>query len=87
MKMIYLQSIPLKNAVDVASNGERFTLTNAANLKTYIPSKIKKKKVIKKLTVVVFIMEVDWGLIVKLALPAKVTRRANKVIGIYDRSH
>jgi hypothetical protein len=87
MKMIYLQSIPLKNAVDVASNGERFTLMNAANFKTYIPSKINKKKVIKKLTVVVFIMEVDWGLIVKLALPAKVTRRANKVIGIYDRSH
>jgi hypothetical protein len=27
------------------------------------------------------------GLVVKLALPAKVTRRANKVIGIYDRSH
>jgi hypothetical protein len=25
----------------------------------------------------------DWGLVVKLALPAKVTRRANKVIGIY----
>jgi hypothetical protein len=39
-----LQSIPFKNAVDVASNGERFTLTNAANLKTYIPSKISKKK-------------------------------------------
>jgi hypothetical protein len=32
-------------------------------------------------------MDVDWGLVVKLALPAKVTRRANKVIGIYDRSH
>jgi hypothetical protein len=30
---------------------------------------------------------VDWGLVVKLALPAKVTRRANKVTGIYDRSH
>jgi hypothetical protein len=29
------QSIPFKNAVDVASNGERFTLANAANLKTY----------------------------------------------------
>jgi hypothetical protein len=49
-----LQSIPFKNAVDVASNGERFTLTNAANLKTYILSKINKKKVIKELTVVVF---------------------------------
>jgi hypothetical protein len=33
------------------------------------------------------VMDVDWGLVVKLALPAKVTRRANKVIGIYDRSH
>jgi hypothetical protein len=33
------------------------------------------------------VMNVDWGLVVKLALPAKVTRRANKVIGIYDRSH
>jgi hypothetical protein len=32
-------------------------------------------------------MDMDWGLVVKLALPAKVTRRANKVIGIYDRSH
>jgi hypothetical protein len=34
IKKIYLclQSIPLKNRVDVASNGERFTLTNAANL-------------------------------------------------------
>jgi hypothetical protein len=41
---IILQSIPFKNAVDVASNGERFTLTNAANLKTYVPSKINKKK-------------------------------------------
>jgi hypothetical protein len=29
-------------------------------------------------------MDVDWGLVVKLALPAKVTKRANKVIGIYD---
>jgi hypothetical protein len=29
---IYLQSIPFKNAVDVASNGEHFTLANAANL-------------------------------------------------------
>jgi hypothetical protein len=28
-------------------------------------------------------MDVDWELVVKLALPAKVTRRANKVIGIY----
>jgi hypothetical protein len=33
------------------------------------------------------VMDVDWGLVVKLALAAKVTRRANKVIGIYDRSH
>jgi hypothetical protein len=33
-------------------------------------------------------MDVDWGLVVKLALPAKVTRRANNVIGrIYDRFH
>jgi hypothetical protein len=32
------------------------------------------------------VMDVDWVLVVKLALPAKVTRRANKVIGIYDRS-
>jgi hypothetical protein len=32
------------NAVNVASNGERFTLANAANLKTYIPSKINNKK-------------------------------------------
>jgi hypothetical protein len=24
-------------------------------------------------------MDVDWGLVVKLALPAKVTRRINKV--------
>jgi hypothetical protein len=29
------QSLPFKNAVDVASNEERFTLANAANLKTY----------------------------------------------------
>jgi hypothetical protein len=29
-------------------------------------------------------MDVDWGLVVKLALLAKVTRHANKVIGIYD---
>jgi hypothetical protein len=33
------------------------------------------------------VVDMDWGLVVKLALPAKVTRRANKVIGIYDRSH
>jgi hypothetical protein len=33
------------------------------------------------------VMDVDWGLVVKLALPAKVTKRANKVIGLYDRSH
>jgi hypothetical protein len=33
------------------------------------------------------VMDVDWGLVVKLALPTKVTRRANKVIGIYDRSY
>jgi hypothetical protein len=32
-------------------------------------------------------MDVAWGLVVNLALPAKVTRRANKVTGIYDRSH
>jgi hypothetical protein len=32
------------NAVNVASNGERFTLANATNLKTYIPSKINNKK-------------------------------------------
>jgi hypothetical protein len=32
-------------------------------------------------------MDVDWGFVVKLALSAQVTRRANKVIGIYDRSH
>jgi hypothetical protein len=31
-------------------------------------------------------IDVDWGLVVKLALPAKVTRSANKVFGIYDRS-
>jgi hypothetical protein len=31
-------------------------------------------------------IDVYWGLVVKLALPAKVTRRANKVFGIYDRS-
>jgi hypothetical protein len=39
--------MPFKNAVDVALNGERFTLANAANLKTYIPSKINKKKKVK----------------------------------------
>jgi hypothetical protein len=33
------------------------------------------------------VIDMDWGLVVKLALPAKVTRRANKVTGIYDRSH
>jgi hypothetical protein len=33
------------------------------------------------------VMDMDWGLVVKLVLPAKVTRRANKVIEIYDRSH
>jgi hypothetical protein len=44
MSFFTLQSIPFKNAVDVASNGEHFTLTNVANLKTYIPSKINKKK-------------------------------------------
>jgi hypothetical protein len=33
------------------------------------------------------VMDMDWGLVVKLALSAKVTRRANKVIEIYDRSH
>jgi hypothetical protein len=32
-------------------------------------------------------MDVDWGLVIKLALPAKVTKRANKVIEIYERSH
>jgi hypothetical protein len=39
-----LQSIPFKNTVDVASNGERFTLANAANLKTYIPIQAKLTK-------------------------------------------
>jgi hypothetical protein len=29
--------------------------------------------------------EMDWGLVVKLALPAKVTRGANMVFVIYDR--
>jgi hypothetical protein len=32
-------------------------------------------------------MDVDWGLVIKLALPAKVTKRANKVIELYERSH
>jgi hypothetical protein len=31
-KEFILQFFPFKNAVDVASNGERFTLANAANL-------------------------------------------------------
>jgi hypothetical protein len=31
------------------------------------------------------VIAVDWGLVVKLALPEKVTRRAYKVFGIYDR--
>jgi hypothetical protein len=31
------------------------------------------------------VIDVDWGLVVKLALPGKVTRRAYKVFGIYDR--
>jgi hypothetical protein len=30
------------------------------------------------------VIDEDWGL-VKLALPGKVTRRAYKVFGIYDR--
>jgi hypothetical protein len=33
------------------------------------------------------VMDVDWGLVVKLPLPAKVTKRANKFIEIYDRSY
>jgi hypothetical protein len=33
------------------------------------------------------VIDVNWGLVGKLAVPAKVTRCANKVIGIYDRSH
>jgi hypothetical protein len=32
------------------------------------------------------VIDVDWGLVVKLALPEKVTKRAYKVFGIYDRS-
>jgi hypothetical protein len=31
------------------------------------------------------VIDVDWGLVVRLALTAKVTRRAYKVFGIYDR--
>jgi hypothetical protein len=32
------------------------------------------------------VIDVDWGLVVKLALRGKVTTRAyNKVFGIYDR--
>jgi hypothetical protein len=31
------------------------------------------------------VINVDWGLVVKLALPGKVTRRAYKVFGIFDR--
>jgi hypothetical protein len=46
--------MPFKNAVDVALNGERFTLANVANLKTYIQAKLTKKKVMKELTVVIF---------------------------------
>jgi hypothetical protein len=34
---------------------------------------------------VVYVIDVDWGLVVKLALPGKVTRRTYKVFGIYDR--
>jgi hypothetical protein len=30
-------------------------------------------------------VDVDWGLVVKLALPKEVTRRVYKVFGIYDR--
>jgi hypothetical protein len=32
------------------------------------------------------VIDVDWGVVVKLALPEKVTKRAYKVFGIYDRS-
>jgi hypothetical protein len=32
------------------------------------------------------VIDVDWGVVVKFALPEKVTRRAYKVFGIYDRS-
>jgi hypothetical protein len=31
------------------------------------------------------VIDVDWGLVVKLALPEKVTRRAYKIFEIYDR--
>jgi hypothetical protein len=31
-------------------------------------------------------IDVDWGLVVKLALPRKVTGRAYNVFGIYDSS-
>jgi hypothetical protein len=31
------------------------------------------------------VIDVDWVLVVKLALPGKVTRRVYKVCGIYDR--
>jgi hypothetical protein len=31
------------------------------------------------------VIAVDWGLVVKLALPEKITRRSYKVFGIYDR--
>jgi hypothetical protein len=47
-------------------------------------------EVIYKIEIGIYIrnvIDMDWGLVVKLALPANVTRRANKVIGIYDRSH
>jgi hypothetical protein len=30
-------------------------------------------------------VDVDWGLVVKLALSGKATRRSYKVFGIYDR--
>jgi hypothetical protein len=30
------------------------------------------------------VIDVDWGLVVKLALPAKLTRRAYYVFGVYD---
>jgi hypothetical protein len=32
------------------------------------------------------VIDVDWGLVVKLALPGKVTMRAYKVFGIYDKT-
>jgi hypothetical protein len=31
------------------------------------------------------VIDVDWGLVVKLVLPGKVTRRAYKICGMYDR--